>query len=95
MNENISLPDKLQNLLSKTITGSAPTRDDCVYMLSFEEKSIEASAVRAVLVQDHNRFGTSKFAFLLLAYFIEIKLIGEYFSLPLASIFSTLRTNMH
>jgi biotin synthase len=48
MTENIFLPDKLQNLLSKIITGSAPARDDCVYMLAFKETSIEASAIRAV-----------------------------------------------
>lgn len=48
MNENIYLPDKLQNLLSKTITGSTPTLNDCAYMLSFKETSVEASSIRAV-----------------------------------------------
>ncbi len=48
ISENIFLPEKLQNLLSRTMAGSAPTRDDCVYMLSFEDTSVEAGVIRAV-----------------------------------------------
>lgn len=48
ISKNIFLPGRLQNLLSNTSTGVAPSRDDCVYMLSFEESSIEANAIRAV-----------------------------------------------
>lgn len=45
---NIFLPEQLQHLLSNAIAGLAPTREDCVYLLSFEETSIEAGAIRAV-----------------------------------------------
>lgn len=39
---------KLQNILEKAINGESPNKEQCAYLLTFSEKSIEASLIRAV-----------------------------------------------
>jgi len=48
LKNNFFVPKKLQEILLKASSGTAPGRNDCVYMLSFPETSIEAGVIRAV-----------------------------------------------
>ncbi|HOF17483.1 MAG TPA: hypothetical protein PK082_01135 [Phycisphaerae bacterium] len=41
------IPARLQEILSAALGGAAPSRDDCVRLLSFAETSIEAGMIRA------------------------------------------------
>ena len=40
--------DKLKGILERAYEGKAPTREECVYLLEFEETSMESSMIRAV-----------------------------------------------
>jgi biotin synthase len=41
------VPTRLRDLLQCAIEGIAPSRDECIYMLTFPETSLEASVIRA------------------------------------------------
>lgn len=45
---NGMVPARLHYILASALSGAAPSRDECVYMLSFPEASLEAGVIRAV-----------------------------------------------
>lgn len=52
------VPARLRDILTDSFNGTAPGRDECVYMLSFQEASIEAGVIRAVAdAVSRTRFG--------------------------------------
>ncbi len=48
MKNNGLVPARLRGILTRASDGTAPSRDECVHMLSFSATSIEASVIRAV-----------------------------------------------
>ena len=44
----MQLPDRLSQILSSAFDGHGPTKDDCVYLLDFPERSLEARFLMAV-----------------------------------------------
>jgi len=42
------VPARLRGILASALRGAAPSRDECVYMLSFPEASLETGVIRAV-----------------------------------------------
>ena len=44
----MQLPDRLSQILSSALDGHGPTKDDCVYLLDFPERSLEARFLMAV-----------------------------------------------
>lgn len=44
----IAIPTKLDDILSAALNGSAPSREDSVYLLSFPSTTVEAGMIRAV-----------------------------------------------
>lgn len=52
------LPEPLDRILQRALDGHAPTREDCVHLLSFPAESLEAGAIRAVAdAVSRQRFG--------------------------------------
>ncbi len=45
---NAVIPARLHDILAAALNEAAPSRDDCVYMLSLPEASVEAGIIRAV-----------------------------------------------
>jgi biotin synthase len=41
------IPTKLHDILAAALNGTAPSREDCIYLLSFPEASVEAGMIRA------------------------------------------------
>lgn len=51
------IPNHLEAILQAAQSGQAPSREDCIYLLGFEERSLEAGMIRAVAdVASRKRF---------------------------------------